>query len=73
MRGARRLGTIAAFEVDSDAGGYLSTIAPRLMAFCQQRGVLIRPLADTVYVMPPYCISDADLGAVYDAVAEFIE
>lgn len=73
VRGARRLGTIAAFEVDSDAGGYLSTVAPRLMAFCQERGVLIRPLGNTVYVMPPYCIDDADLGTVYEAVAEFIE
>ncbi len=35
--------------------------------------MLIRPLGNTVYVMPPYCIDDADLGAIYAAVTEFLE
>ena len=33
------------------------------------RDVLLRPLGNTVYVMPPYCISDAELDAVYEAIA----
>lgn len=72
VHGARRLGTIAAFEVKEDAQGYLSNIAPRLMAFCQARNVLVRPLGNTVYVMPPYCIDDVDLGAVYATIEEFV-
>ncbi len=67
----RRLGTIAAFELEQ-AAGYLSTVAPRMTAFCRERGVLLRPLGDTVYVLPPYCIDEADLALIYDAIAAFL-
>lgn len=63
----RRLGTIAAVEIGG-GDGYLSDLAPRLLAFFRDRGLLLRPLGNTVYVMPPYCISDADLDAVYEAI-----
>ena len=69
---ARRLGTIAAFEIAEEAGSYLSALAPRFMAFCRERGVLLRPLGNTVYVMPPYCIGDDDLDAVYAAARAFL-
>jgi len=69
---ARRLGTIAAFELAESAKGYLASVAPRLMAFARARGVLIRPLGPTVYVMPPYCIDDDDLSAIYATLREFV-
>ena len=72
VRGARRLGTITAFEIEGGAASYLSAIAPRLMGFCRERGVLLRPLGNTVYVMPPYCIDDADLETIYEAVEAFL-
>ena len=68
----RQLGTITAFEVRSPVAGYLSDFAPRLMAFCRERGVLLRPLGNTVYVMPPYCIDEADLDAIYAVIEEGI-
>lgn len=68
IRNPRRCGTIAAFEV-GDAQGYMADIAPRLMAFFRERGVLLRPLGDTVYVMPPYCIDRATLRQVYAVIA----
>lgn len=68
---ARRLGTIAAFEIEGGAG-YLSSVAPRLMGFARERGVLLRPLGNTVYVMPPYCTGDDDLDAIYSMLREFI-
>ncbi len=69
---ARQLGTITAFEIDEGAAGYLSAIAPRLAAFCRERGVLLRPLGNTVYVMPPYCIDDDDLDLIYGTVESFL-
>jgi adenosylmethionine-8-amino-7-oxononanoate aminotransferase len=69
VSGARRLGTIAAAEIGGDAG-YLSDLAPRLLGFFRERGILLRPLGNTVYVMPPYCITDADMAAVYAAIAD---
>lgn len=47
-------------------------MGPRLRDFALACGVLIRPLGNTVYVMPPYCIDDADLAAVYGAVTDFL-
>jgi len=69
VSGARRLGTIAAFELDGD-GGYLSDRAPRLIARFRDAGLLLRPLGTTLYVMPPYCIGDGDLDAIYAALGE---
>jgi len=69
VSGARALGTIAALELGEGAG-YLSDRAPRLMAFFRERDVLLRPLGDTLYVMPPYCIGVDDLDRVYAVMAE---
>ena len=72
VAGARRLGTVAAFEVGGTAS-YLSDLAPRAMAFCRERGVLLRPLGSTFYVMPPYCIDEEDLDLVYATIAAFLD
>ncbi|MGZ3233539.1 MAG: adenosylmethionine--8-amino-7-oxononanoate transaminase [Croceibacterium sp.] len=64
----RQLGTITAFEVRAPVSGYLSDVGPRLMASCRERDILLRPLGNTVYLMPPYCIDETDLDAVYAAV-----
>jgi len=64
----RRCGTIAACDLPGEAG-YLATLAPRLMAAAREAGVLLRPLGNTVYVMPPYCIDEAALDAVYAVIA----
>ena len=69
----RSIGTIAAVDlVDPAGGGYLSNLAPRLLAHFRERDLLLRPLGNTVYVMPPYCIGDDDLDRAYDAIAEAI-
>jgi adenosylmethionine-8-amino-7-oxononanoate aminotransferase len=73
VRGARRLGTIAALEIGAAASGYLSSLAPELYAFFGARDVLLRPLGSTLYVMPPYCIGDDDLDAVYAAIGEAVD
>jgi adenosylmethionine-8-amino-7-oxononanoate aminotransferase len=68
----RRLGTVAAFDIQDEDGTYLSSIAPRLMAHARQNDVLLRPLGNTVYVMPPYCIDLPDISRVYNAVLDFL-
>ena len=69
VAGKRRIGTIAAMEVPVPDGGYLAAIGPRLLKHFRELNVLLRPLGNTVYVMPPYCISDAELDTVYNAIA----
>ena len=68
----RRCGTILAFEIDEPDGDYMSTLGPRLLGFFRERDVLLRPLGNTVYVMPPYCIDDDDLSRVYSVIEEAI-
>jgi adenosylmethionine-8-amino-7-oxononanoate aminotransferase len=66
----RRLGTIAAMDLRVPDPGYLAGIGPELTAFFHERGVLLRPLGNTIYVMPPYCITAAELDLVYDTIAQ---
>ncbi|HKT86589.1 MAG TPA: adenosylmethionine--8-amino-7-oxononanoate transaminase [Novosphingobium sp.] len=69
----RQCGTIAALDLrTSGEGGYLDTLAPDLMAFFRDRNVLLRPLGNTIYVMPPYCITDDQLADVWNAVGEAV-
>ncbi|WPZ02991.1 adenosylmethionine--8-amino-7-oxononanoate transaminase [Blastomonas marina] len=72
VRNARQAGTITAVDV-GEADGYLSDLAPRLLAAFRARNVLLRPLGNTVYVMPPYCIEEAQLDRVYATIVEAIE
>ena len=72
VAGKRRCGTIAAFD-RPQAAGYLSDFAPRMTAFARDAGVLLRPLGDTVYVMPPYCIDHVDLDRVWAVIAEGLD
>ncbi len=66
----RRMGTIAALDLKVADPGYLAGIGPQLMAFALARGILLRPLGNTIYVMPPYCITGPELDLVYDAIAQ---
>lgn len=66
----RQIGTIAALDLKVPDAGYLAAVAPHLMRFFLDRGVLLRPLGNTIYVMPPYCITPAELDLVYAVIAE---
>jgi adenosylmethionine-8-amino-7-oxononanoate aminotransferase len=68
---ARCCGTILAvdYTVAGDAG-YLSALGPRLMEFFAHRDLLLRPLGNTAYALPPYCIADADLAAAHQAMGD---
>lgn len=68
VRDVRQCGTIAAFNVEASGTGYLSELAPRLYRFFLSRGVLLRPIGNVVYVLPPYCISKQELDGIYDVI-----
>ncbi|MGB9468581.1 MAG: hypothetical protein WBQ59_04460, partial [Candidatus Acidiferrum sp.] len=62
-----------AMEFVADDAGYLSALRPKLYRFFLERGVLLRPLGNVVYVMPPYVIEPDELHRVYDVIVEAIE
>jgi adenosylmethionine-8-amino-7-oxononanoate aminotransferase len=69
----RVLGTVLALELRAPEHGYLSNTGLVLRRFALEHGVLLRPLGDTVYVLPPYCATPSDLARAYDVIAEFAE
>ena len=69
FKNTRQLGTITALDLASGGPGYLAEVGPRLYEFFQSRDVLLRPLGSTIYVLPPYCTTTADLDLVYSAIA----
>ena len=70
----RQCGTMIAFDVDvGDDTGYLAEIGPRMRAHFFANDVLIRPLGNTVYTMPPYSISQADIDRVAQVMASAID
>lgn len=66
----RQIGTIAALDLVVTDAGYLADIGPRLYRHFITRGFLVRPLGNTIYLMPPYCSTADELNAVYQAIAE---
>lgn len=69
----RSIGTMAAVELRADDAGYTSKMRPKLYNFFIDAGVLLRPLGNIVYVLPPYSISAQDLHYVHDRIAESLE
>ncbi len=67
---ARQCGTITALDLKVDGAGYLADVGPKMRAFFLERGLLVRPLGNVLYVLPPYCITAAELDRVYDAIDE---
>jgi len=69
----RHIGSIGALELCAEDPGYLSALRPKLYDFFLRRGVLLRPLGNVVYVLPPYVIEPEELQRVYDVIVEAIE
>ena len=64
----RLTGTIAAIDAKAADSGYTASVGPKLKAFFLEQGLLIRPLGNVIYVLPPYCIRDDELHRAYDAI-----
>lgn len=70
----RICGTLMAFDVElgADAGGYRSAAGPWLKRFFRERGLLIRPLGNVVYLMPPFGVTDDQLTTAYEGIREAV-
>jgi adenosylmethionine-8-amino-7-oxononanoate aminotransferase len=66
----RMSGTIAAIELRSKDPGYLSDVRMQLYPYFLEQNILLRPLGNVVYTVPPYVISMDDLHHVYDVIGK---
>jgi adenosylmethionine-8-amino-7-oxononanoate aminotransferase len=64
----RMLGTIAALELRASDPGYLSEIRSRLYPYFLENGVLLRPLGNVIYMVPPYVVTVDELHYTYDVI-----
>lgn len=68
----RVIGGVAAVALESDKPGYLDGIGPRLAAAFLERGLLLRPLGNVVYFMPPYCITESETAWALEQIVHVL-
>lgn len=67
------LGTILAVDlVIGDREGYFNSRSKDIYRYFLNRGALLRPLGNTVYILPPYCMTDEELNALHGLIADLI-
>jgi adenosylmethionine-8-amino-7-oxononanoate aminotransferase len=69
---ARNLGVILAVDLNIDISRYGNT-RNKLYQFFMKRGIVLRPLGNTIYVLPPYVITNDQLKKVYVAIKELLD
>jgi adenosylmethionine-8-amino-7-oxononanoate aminotransferase len=70
---ARTLGTILAIELKTEEGSsYGNVMRKKIYEFFIHRDILLRPLGNVLYVLPPYVITDDQLQTVYISIEEFL-
>lgn len=67
VRATRQCGVIYAIDLQVDTARY-GNFRDRVFAFFMERGIYLRPLGATVYLLPPYIIADEELGRLYDGI-----
>ncbi|MFW5659226.1 MAG: adenosylmethionine--8-amino-7-oxononanoate transaminase [Bacteroidota bacterium] len=72
LKEKRQTGCVLALELNDTNAGYTSNLAPRLTQAFIDRGILLRPLGNVLYILPPYCITDNELDGVFSAVREVV-
>ncbi len=69
----RQRGTLLAFDlVTGGQTSYFNNIRDVAYNYLLDRGVLMRPLGNVLYFMPPYCTTNAQLRLAYDAVMDLL-
>lgn len=73
IKNLRYLGTIVAFEFNTnEADSYLQNIGAAFTSFCLEKGVYLRAMGNTVYVMPPYCTTKKEIKKIYLVLEAFL-
>lgn len=74
VKNVRYLGTILAFEVINEKGDtYFSGIRDKAYKFFIENGVLLRPLGNTIFINPPYCLREKDYKELRRTILDFLK
>ena len=69
LKAVRQTGTILAMEWETGANtSYFSSLRDTLYQYFLKAGIILRPLGNVIYILPPYCISNDDLHYIYGTI-----
>lgn len=67
VKNVRQLGVILAFELTTEMERY-GNLRNELFSFFMQKGVFLRPLGNTIYLLPPFVTNEEELSILYDSI-----
>lgn len=71
IRSVRQTGTIIAMEWETGKEtSYLSPLRDRLYKYFLNAGIILRPLGNIIYILPPYCITNEQLSYIYSKITD---
>lgn len=73
VKAARVTGVIFALEIDREGEAYYGDFRNRLYKFFIDNGVIMRPVGNIIYILPPYIITNELLAKIYDITIQAIE
>lgn len=74
LKNMRVTGTIAAMDIVTEGEeGYLNKVANHIKKNCVDKGLLLRPLGNVLYLMPPYCTTRNRLEDMYEGIFQLVE
>ena len=74
LKDIRQTGTILAIEFQTaENSSYFNPFKEKAYKFYLENGVLLRPLGNVIYIMPPYCMTTEELEIVYSVILKSIE
>ncbi|ANF52526.1 adenosylmethionine--8-amino-7-oxononanoate aminotransferase BioA [Chryseobacterium glaciei] len=74
VENVRQTGTILAWEFKNDQGtSYFNEIGKMLYDEFLSRGIIMRPLGNVMYLVPPYCITSEELNFIYKNILEVLD
>ncbi len=69
IKEVRQTGTILAMDWETGHDtSYFNALRDTLYNYFLNAGIILRPLGNTLYILPPYCITDEELSYIYDSV-----
>lgn len=69
----RQQGVIFALEVNQEEKAMYGNLRDKLFDFYMSEGVYLRPLGNTVYILPPFTISDSELQKIYSSIEKSLD
>jgi len=74
IKSIRQTGTILAMEWQTEQGtSYFSSLRDKLYQYFLNAGIVLRPLGNVIYILPPYCITDEQLFYIYRKIEDALE